>query len=237
MIRELKWDSIFFNRKIGELKISQRFPKQIEYDLKDAKDRGYKYLICRIKYQDTHLIKYLESLGFYLIDISVIWEGETKKLLYSINKPSDIKKSIKISTSQDIPDLKDLSKSLFLKSRFYNDPFYSKEEADNLHKAWVENSVKGQDADIVFCMDKVGFITCKKINKDIGRIILLGIKRNLRGKGIGKSLVMESLKWFVKKRINIVKVKTQLRNVNAMNFYLNLGFYVGEYEIVFGKIL
>lgn len=237
MIEIIMWDSNFFKRKIGELKISCESPNHILSDLKYAKEAGFKYIICKIKTQEINLIKYLESLGFYLTDIRVIWEINTDKYLFRESRNSGIKRTIKIATDKDIPTLREISKSLFLSSRFYNDPYFTKEEADNLHQSWIENSVKGKNADIVFCVDNVGYVTCKKLNKDSGGIILFGIKKEFRGKGIGKALLEESIKWFKKENIKIVNVRTQLRNIISMNFYLKMGFSVKEYDIVFAKIL
>src|SRR4030042_6111447 len=121
-------------------------------------------------------------------------------------KDSIIRESIKVATYEDIPMLKRTIKSLFLESRFYNDPFFSKQDADKLYQAWIENSVKGHAADIVFCISHTGFVACKKspplpqsnpptspfskggqrgITKGgqgrfSGEIILIGIKKNVR---------------------------------------------------------
>jgi dTDP-4-amino-4,6-dideoxy-D-galactose acyltransferase len=236
MINELTWDSDFFKKKIGELKILTESQPAIEMAIKNAKDGNFKYIICKIKSQRTTLIKILESLGFYLSDIGVTWAIETDKFLYK-GKNSSIRESVQIATDKDIPMLKEMIKSLFLESRFYNDPFFSKEDADNLYQKWIENSVKGQIADIVFLIPDTGFITCKKSTSNIVEIPLIGIIKDSRGKGVGTTLITESINWAETKGINLVSVRTQLRNLNAMNFYVKLGFYIKEYDIVFGKIL
>ncbi|MBI4680394.1 MAG: GNAT family N-acetyltransferase [Nitrospirae bacterium] len=125
----------------------------------------------------------------------------------------------------------------FLESRFYNDPFFSKEEADKLYQTWMENSVKKKAADIVFCIPDVGFITCKKNVTNIGEIGLVGVKKDFRGKAVGTALMKEAITWFKSQDINLVSVRTQLKNIDAMNFYLKLGCYVKGYDIVFAKIL
>ena len=237
MIRKLAWDSIFFRRKIGKLKISRISLNQINASLKNAKEDGFKYILCKIKSQETDITKFLESLGFYLTDIGIICALETEKFNHNTKKNSNMKKSIKIATDKDIPMLKEISKSLFLESRFYNDPFFSRKEADNLYQTWIENSVRGQNADIVLCVPNIGFVTCKKSYKNLGEIILIGLKKEYKGKGIGTDLMEEAIRWFKTQNVKLVSVRTQLRNINAINFYLKLGFYIKEYDIIFGKIL
>jgi len=233
MIEELKWDSKFFNRKIGELKVVPEQLSGVETVVEEAKKSGFGYIVCKIQSQQTDLIRLLESSGFYLSDIGVTWAVETGKFIYKNMK----KKSINIATEKDIPMLKEMAKSLFLESRFYNDPFFSKEEADNLYKTWIENSVKGSVADVVFHIPDTGFITCKKLPLGTGEIVLIGIRKDFRGKGMGTTLIEEAIKWFKMQGVGLVTVRTQLRNLSAMNFYVKLNFYIKGYDIVFAKIL
>lgn len=238
MITELTWDSQFFKRKMGELKITSESLNQLETIIKKAKDKNFKYIICKIKSQDVVFIKLLEALGFYLSDIGVTWEIDAVKFSFKgVRKNSIISAPIKVATDRDIPWLKKMSGSLFLESRFYSDPFFPKEEADKLYQTWIENSVKGKVADVVFCVPNIGFVTCKKSSVNIGEIILIGIKEDFKGKGVGTLLIEEVVKWFKTQGVNLISVRTQLRNLNAMNFYNKLGFYVKEYDILFAKIL
>ena len=61
---------------------------------------------------------------------------------------------------KDIPILQEMIKPMFPNSRFYDDSFFSQEEADNLHVAWIENSVLGEAADLVLHLEGKGFVTC-----------------------------------------------------------------------------
>ncbi len=238
MIKELVWDSVFFGRKIGELTLNSQNPEQIVTAVEKAKADGFQYIICKIHSLQTSTVKLLASLDFYLSDIGVIWSVETNKFLYeNINKNLKTGQSVRIAIDKDIPKLKEISKSLFTESRFYNDPFFSKEEADNLYQEWIENSVKGKAVDVVLYMQDTGFITCKKTVRNSGETVLIGIKKEFRNRGVGTILMEEAIKWFKKQGVNLVSVRTQIKNMNAMNFYLKSGFYIKGYDIVFAKIL
>jgi dTDP-4-amino-4,6-dideoxy-D-galactose acyltransferase len=237
-VEELKWDSAFFRKKIGALKAPSADLPSLKDTLKKAKKDGFEYLTCRLAVQDTGLIRHLESNGFYLTDIGVTLATDTRRY-FSKGKQSQRtnQNAIQTATHQDVPALKKYITPLFSESRFYNDPFFSREEADRLYRAWIENSVGGEAADIVFHIPGAGFVSCRKAGKNSGRIVLIGVKKGFRGKGYGTALMAEAMEWFRKERISTVTVRTQLKNTKALNFYLSSGFLVKEYDIMFGRVL
>jgi dTDP-4-amino-4,6-dideoxy-D-galactose acyltransferase len=238
MIKELPWDNAFFRRKIGTIKASSDDLPGLKVALKKAKKDGFVYLTCRLAMQDTGLIRHLESNGFYLTDIGVTLATDTQRYFSEKKQSRPAKQNaVQIATLQDIPALQRYITSLFPQSRFYNDPFFSREEADRLYRAWIENSVRGEAADIVFHITGTGFISCRKAGKHSGQIVLVGVRKRFRGKGYGTALITQAMEWFRRERINAVTVRTQLNNTKAMNFYLRTGFLVKEYDIIFGRIL
>jgi dTDP-4-amino-4,6-dideoxy-D-galactose acyltransferase len=237
-IEELHWDSAFFRKKIGALKVLSNDCSGLKDTLKKAKNFGFQYLTCRLATQDTVLIRHLESNGFYLTDIGVTLGMDTLRYFQKKKQSHPKKKdAIEMATLQDIPALQKYITSLFPESRFYNDPFFSREEADSLYRAWIENSVRGEAADIVFHIPGKGFISCRKAGRRSGQIVLIGVRKSLRGKGYGTALIKEAMEWSRRERINAVTVRTQLKNTKALNFYLRTGFLVKEYDIIFGRIL
>jgi GNAT superfamily N-acetyltransferase len=252
MIKELTWDSELLKRKIGMLSIDIINLSPLGKALKQAGKEGFQYILCRITSQDTKVIRALESEGFYLTDIGVTFGINTAEFLARnkqrvLVKPplpllikegiSQISDLITSATLKDVPDLKKLIPSLFPESRFYHDPFFSRKEADNLYRAWIENSVNGREADIVFYIPRTGFITCKKTGKHSGKIVLIGIRKSGRGKGCGSALLFRAMEWFAGQGIDFVTVRTQLKNLQGINFYLRCGFIMKEYDLMFGKMI
>jgi len=224
--------------KMEEEILAYRGKKLPDDLLIQAKKDGFAYLTCRLPAQDAVLIRLLESSGFYLTDIGVTLATDTRSC-FQQGKQSHpaIKRAIETATLQDIPVLQKYITSLFPESRFYNDPFFLRADADRLYRAWIENSVRGEAADIVFHIPGTGFISCRKAGNHSGQIVLIGIKKSFRGKGYGAALMAKALEWFRRERINAVSVRTQLKNTKALNFYLHAGFLVKEYDIIFGRIL
>jgi GNAT superfamily N-acetyltransferase len=90
---------------------------------------------------------------------------------------------------------------------------------------------------MVFFIPKTGFITCRRSGRHSGEIVLVGIRKGLRGKGFGRALIEKAMTWFIKEKVTTVTERTQLKNLNAVNFYFRMGFSLREYDIIFGKIL
>jgi len=227
MIQELPWDTELFGRKIGRLTEvpSEKILRNI---LRHAKKQKYRYLTCRLgadKINDVHI---LEKKGFYLTDIGIMLERDTDEI-----ERTSI--PVREAVIDDIAMLKEKIKGIFTNGRFYHDPFFTKDEADRLYQAWIENSVKGF-ADKVFLMGSEGFITCK-VSGNAGDIPLIGVSSSSRGRGIGTALVLHALKWFKEKGVKDVTVRTQAVNIKSIKFYDHLGFEIKAIDVTMGKIL
>jgi hypothetical protein len=87
IIKELSWDSSLFKKKMGELIITSQKTFRIKAVVDKARDDGFKYIICRIRTQQTSLIRLLESFGFYLSDVGLTWAIETDNEEHGIKNP------------------------------------------------------------------------------------------------------------------------------------------------------
>lgn len=228
MIKELAWDSAFFKRKIGIL-TNAPSDEVLRKLIRKARKDEYLYLTCRLKLNDVSEIQILEKSGFYLTDIGVVWERRPD---------ADFRPAISVTEAsiKDAAMLKKISGGLFKDSRFYNDPFFSYNEAEKLYKAWINSSFNDRKIK-VFHVAKKGFITCKKLSRGRGDIPLIGVIAGDQGKGIGSSLLYRALEWFRMAGIKSVTVRTQVNNVTAMNFYKGLGFSVKYVDATMGLIL
>ena len=126
---------------------------------------------------------------------------------------------------------------LFRRSRFYHDPFFSTDEADRLQAAWLANSVSGQAADAVWIIPDAGFVTCKLTRDGCGEVALIGVWEESRGRGAGRALMTAAVTWFAGRGVSTVRVKTQVKNLRAMNFYHRLGFDLYAMDMTMGCIL
>ena len=234
MIKKLEWDTNFFKKKMGVLIFDEVSENSLAKDLEEARNKNYKYIVCQLKSPQILTINILEKYKFYLSDIGINWKMKVDEYLCMAKKRGSTchVKPCKAGV-KDIPELQKMVKSMFPNSRFYSDPFFSHKEADILHIVWIENSVLGKAADIVFHIPSKGFVTCKKNEDKIGEIILIGVEDRWRRNNIGKNLMDSSVYWFSDNGIRTIKIKTQLKNVGAINFYRKLGFAIDGYDMTF----
>jgi len=231
VIEPLAWDSEFFGRKIGALTRVWTGPS-VASDLASARAEGYDYLVSRPPVEDAAAIRTLEAAGFYLTDLGVTWASDVRRYLDASNGASA--PSARHATEADLPWLQQSASHLFPLSRFYHDPFYSKEEADRLHETWLANSVRGKAADAVLLIPSSGFVTCKLAKDGAGEIVLIGVVYGARRRGTGRALMTAALEWFRSTGVVMVRVKTQVKNLQAMNFYRQLGFDLHSTDMTMG---
>lgn len=228
MIEKLEWDSRFFGRKIGRL--TEAPPKNVLRRLiRKAQKDNYSYLTCRFNLNKISEIQSLENHGFYLTDIGIVWERNTDNKIEPLVLARE-------ATTKDAAVLKKIARGLFKDSRFYNDPFFTYEEAENFYQTWIENSLKDKNIK-TFLIKKSGFVTCKKLRGNRGNIPLIGVISARQDKGIGSSLVYKALNWFKKIGVKTVSVRTQANNIKAMNFYMGEGFKIKYTDVTMGLVI
>jgi len=234
MVEALTWDSEFFGRQIGVLSGDVGSLEDVTADLDAAAAAGFAYLICRPPVDDAAAVRTLERAGFYLTDVGVTWSSGVAPYL---QRAAPIDRRARPAGPSDVPRLSAEATTLFRRSRFYHDPFFSTEEADRLHAAWLANSVSGQAADAVWIIPDAGFVTCKLTRDGCGEVALIGVWEDSRGRGAGRALMTAAMTWFSGRGVPTVRVKTQVKNLRAMNFYHRLGFDLHAMDMTMGCVL
>jgi dTDP-4-amino-4,6-dideoxy-D-galactose acyltransferase len=232
MIKYLKWDSELLKKKIGEIKNIPIAEEIILKHLEKAKKTSYQYLILRLNEFNCKELLILKNCGFYISDIGVTLKSSLNNL---VTHKSNIY-PVREATLKDLPSLKKIISGLFTDSRFYNDPFFNRKEADLIFSKWIENSIRKEVADVVYIIPEKAFITCKRRGLT-GEIPLIGVKKGERGKGMGKALFFKAVEWFKDNKVTSIYVRTQLKNLKALNFYESLGFKTYSYDILMANIL
>jgi dTDP-4-amino-4,6-dideoxy-D-galactose acyltransferase len=234
VIEPLKWDSEFFGRRIGALTGSWQ-PDEVTRDVAAARAGGYVYLISRPPVDDAAAIRTLEAAGFYFTDLGVIWASDVAAYLQRADRAAA--RAARPATAADVPWLSRTGSTLFPASRYYHDPFYTTDDANRFYAAWLANSVSGQAADAVFIIPDGGFVTAKIARDGAGEIVLIGVVEGAQMKGTGRALMTAAMEWFAAKGVTLVRVKTQVKNLRAMNFYHRLGFDLHSTDMTMGCIL
>jgi ribosomal protein S18 acetylase RimI-like enzyme len=229
LIVELAWDSKIFERKIGRL-ITVPAERKLKKLLSQAREEGYAYLTCRIGTGRIVEMQRLEAHGFYTTDIGIVWEKSPEGF-----SPGEVN-ALRRAGKKDALAIKSIANGLFLDSRFYHDPFFSREDAEKVYRGWIDNALR-DNLQKTFLLENSGFIICRKLRENNGDIALIGVVSQNRRKGIGRALISKAFEWFHKEGVTVVTVRTQANNISAMNFYARMGFRVKYIDTTMGLIL
>src|SRR3989344_1787235 len=226
-IERLDWDSKLLNLNVyrmNSIRLSSRENQNTIRSFLDfikLKFDGIDCLTYKIDSTEMGLVQDLQKNGFILAGAPIRLSNNLKDV--SVYKED----GIRLFESRDVRLLLEIARNTFLNAYRYNDSNFDKNRVDDLYSEWIKNSCNGRsDAVLVYEEEGIpyGFIACNMVN-GIGLIDLIAVSKYMRGKGIGRKLVLSSLSWF-KERTNEVKVNTEAMNYPSLNMYLKTGFKI-----------
>jgi dTDP-4-amino-4,6-dideoxy-D-galactose acyltransferase len=215
----LEWDTAFFGFPIARLSGP---PLTREAWLAVRRWCGENRIRC------LYLLASVEDLAgaefligkcdFRLVDIRATLERDAS--------PTEPGGEIRLAQAADVPALAAIARESHTDSRFYRDPHFPRERCDALYQTWLEKSCAGwADAVLVaeYASRPAGYITCK-LSEGEGQIGLIAVASWARGAGIGRRLVLASVRTFAQNGARRVRVVTQGRNMAAQRLYQRCGF-------------
>lgn len=219
-IKQLQWDSDFFNKKIGELSpneaIKVPFNLTQDYDLiiiKKNQDFSCEIDGYEKTFEETKVL-FEKKLSFDNINEIIIEDTDFQ------NKPPE--------------DFYDLAYESGKYSRFKLD-LNLKNKFQDIYKKWVDNSLNKTFAEKVFYIhseDTInGFVTLQR-DGNTAKIGLIAVNPNFQGKGIGTKLLQAAEYYAIKNNMDKMLIPTQKENILACNFYKKNGYSVKEETII-----
>lgn len=226
------WDTLHFGRKMGGLTIYGDFSSDELIGVIDqARSLGYKHLTARFPASQVEWGQALANAGFYLTDIGVTFSRD-------VDSAPEPDLPTRAATPEDIPALREMSRGLFLTSRFYHDPFFSRDEADGVFAAWADNSVRGDAADLALVVDvgdgPAGYVTMRL--SDTGVIVLIAASRKAP-RGTGNALMAAAHRTYLERGITRAEVRTQAYNYAALGLYLRWGYRIAGTDVTWCRVL
>ena len=213
MIKELIWDSEFFNYKIGEWNTGD-----------SLKGDPSAFDLVYVKSSDL-VTPQLNGFQNVFAETRAIFAKQLFKQDISLQNIRSV------SNQDDINRLYELAFESGKYSRFKLDERFGKDNFEKLYRAWVDNSLSRRFADdvIVFIENNVlaGFSTYK-IHVGFAVIGLIAVAPDQQGKGIGKKLLNHIESVLVSKDITELRIPTQLENKAACAFYTKQGYELVE---------
>jgi dTDP-4-amino-4,6-dideoxy-D-galactose acyltransferase len=216
----LDWDSKFFGRRIARVREMHESAVELSRVCEWARAEAVDCLYFLADAADTTSIRAAESAGFHLTDVRVVRERD-------VPRPSTNAWGVDVFRAEDLPALKAIAGISHVDSRFYNDPEFPDELCSALYETWIERACGGRANTVLVAREAdrpCGYVACVLPSPESGRIDLIAVAPDSRGKGIGAELVRACLAWSADRGCHTLEVITQARNVPAARLYEQLGF-------------
>ena len=229
--RFLVWDSDFFGVRVARFVPRRLSPSTAKQALRWCRRQRIDCLYLTAGADDRSTIRLAEDRGFRLTDLRVTFGRELEDIV-APRAPAGVK--FRLSRDEDVPALEAVAKTAHRDSRFYADPNFKKSRCDALYRTWIRKSCGGY-ADAVWVAESrgapIGYVTCHLREKRRGEIGLVGISEKTRGKGVGRRLVFEALRWLSRQGAKSATVVTQGQNTRAQRLYQRSGFLIQDLEL------
>lgn len=220
MIKFLEWDSDFFVKKIAAafVNISDN-EENIISQIKSYPDYELIYIHTPHDYVFSKEIISRENL--LLMDSKVIYIKDISKIDVSDEMDSHISVYLKKEIHPTLLSLALLSGEY---SRYKLDENFAKQNAfEKLYEKWIENSINGSFADIIYVYEEFGniegMVTVSIDKEEVSKIGLISVNKKVQDKGIGTKLLDAVVNYSVQNSAKRLEVATQLRNIQACAFY------------------
>lgn len=236
LCRYLDWDSEFFQYRIAQLTVHHINRENMERIMRWGNAQSIDCLYFCAESNDIDTVKLAEKNGFHLVDVRMTYAKRLESSLLVDNHYAD--SDIRFSVPEDIPLLKSIARISYHDSRFYYDSNFSDARCDAFYELWIEKSCQGYADVVIVAEDQgqaVGYISCHSVDQTTGKIGLVGVKTDARGKGLGKRLINASLQWFVSHGFTQVIVVTQGRNIAAQRLYQKCGFLTQAVQLFYHR--
>jgi dTDP-4-amino-4,6-dideoxy-D-galactose acyltransferase len=230
-IQFLDWDTIFFGYKVGKICLST--DAIIDSQLPHAHDFDLVYIFTE-QLIDEERQRLMHAI---LCDIKIKFTKEIKTDLNAMPQDQGISKEV-----IEIKPIHKLSDNLFhlvlesgIYSRFKQDENFTNNEFERLYKAFIENALNDNDAEVLGAFindDLVGFVSIS-LKAGVANIGLIAVNEKDRGKHIGKKLLQASYTYAQKHQSKALTVVTQETNIQAMQFYQKNGFKINHKNYIY----
>jgi dTDP-4-amino-4,6-dideoxy-D-galactose acyltransferase len=188
--------------------------------------RGFYY--AKVPVKSVEQVGMLTRAGFRVTDVNVIFEREPAQWFEStsIIRVRDVQ-------AGDETAVLNMARSSFVYSRFHLDPFVSRGLADKIKFEWVASYVRGQRGERLLVAEvdgkPAGFLALLVTDgvEKTGVIDLIGVEKNMQGRGVGRRLVEYHVQDAYQKYSRII-VGTQIANVPSMRLYAKCGYQISD---------
>ena len=234
-VRHIPWDTEVFGRNILEIdeqiEVTPDEFKQIEQEYVDKYNPFM--VFTKINATDFPKIHFFEDAGFRYIETQI---DLTKKLDHEYKL--DIPVRLSIAEEKDMPAILDIAKTTFKIDRYSIDPDFDGSVSGKRYYNWMKN-IFGKEKTFLckFELDGeiIGF-TCFEDKGETANHMIMGLKNDLTGRGIGINMDMCLINFMKNMGYNIMDTHISVVNRGIFNIYTRLGYKLYRIMVVLRKI-
>ena len=221
VFERLPWDSTFFGFAIGRVAVPRLNADVAEEITKWTRAERLECVYILTDAGDEAEREAARRAGYDAVD-----ERLTIRKAMSAGDVPPPDPRLRPARESDISALRRIASISHHDSRFYKDSRFPRARCDEMYAHWIEKSVQG-DADHVLVADVdgqvMGFMTAK-LERPYGRLCLMAVDPVARGTGLGRSLTVDMIGWFVSQGLQGGYLTTQGGETIANKLYERLSF-------------
>lgn len=230
----LKWDSNFFGFNVASISKVNIDNVGLTSILQELKIKKYRLIYWIVPSGYREISKIVHKQGGFLVNEKVTYFKDITNTTFT-QKPS-LYFTVPYSDAEPNDELINLTLKSGTYSRFRLDPLFPDTLFDKLYTCWITRSVHKEIAHQVLVVNEentlLGMITLGTKDRR-GSIGLVAVSDHAKRKGIGRLLVQEGEKFFIKEGHSVVQVITQRINLTACRLYESCGYQVEKIENIF----
>ncbi|WLR55464.1 GNAT family N-acetyltransferase [Mesobacillus subterraneus] len=214
----LKWDTEFFGVKSGKAVLNKELTTT-EWNELLSKCKNYQFISIVNLFSEP---KNAQTIGLntsaFLADTNIQFEKK-------VNGPKNIPGNVTIH--QSLPrDERILEMANFEYSKFIEDEKLAKRGGSQVYYEWISNSFNNPEKYFALYRSENNYLNgfvLFSFNQNECVIELIAVSNTNKSKGIGTAL-FSTVEFEAERRgINVIQVGTQIRNLEAINFYHKVG--------------
>ena len=234
----LEWDSSFFKCRVATVTRLPEDETAVGEIESWCRTERIDCVYCLVPASARLAVRCIEENGFRLVDVRVTLAWAPADLASGANAPVGSDGGVRLVAPGDVARLCAIARVNHRVTRFYNDPGFPTARCDALYETWIRKSCDG-NADAVFVCESggaaVGYLTCHLDEDRRGRIGLVGLAPEVRGRGVGDCLVRTAQRWFVEHGVAVVTVASQGQNRAGQRLYQRCGFITDDTALWFHR--
>lgn len=216
----LEWDSEFWRLKIARADAASVLRPDELLRWLDGNDIDCAYL--RLPAEERDAVWAAQGCGFRVVELRVDY-GRTGSTEDEEDLPI-----VRPPVAGDLSAITDIARGAHTDTRFFADPHFDDERCAEMYATWIQRSVTGELGGWVLVADiegaVSGYAAAHVETPSVGRIQLIAVAPERRGRGLGTRLVEAAAARFAAAGVPTVRVATQASNLAANRLYQRAGF-------------